>query len=233
MSGINSSQQLQDVLAKRREEKDKQAQRNNKFAPSVQAIVSMAEQKRDQAHRSATAIIEDTFNNLGANALIAKQQHVFTEFVSGIRHALVDLLNTQYHVSNVVEMYTNWSLNMSDATMGFQEYTINASDLARTMEQEKQRWLSQLDKKHHYARQALQETKNHETIREILALASQDMTVQDFEQKESSIKNTGPYNLFKNWEWSRYTYQKTDVKRMAEELNATIASVANVSNPSP
>lgn len=233
MSGINSSQQLQDVLTKRREEKDKQAQRNNKFAPSVQAIVSAAEHKRDQAHRSATAIIEDTFNNLGVNALIAKQEQVFTEFVSGIRHALVDLLNTQYHVSNVVEMYTNWSLNMSDTTIGFQEYTINASDLARTMEQEKQRWLSQLDKKHHYARQALQEPKNHETICEIFALASQDITVQDFEQKEANIKSAGPYNLFKNWEWGAYTYKKTQIQRMAEELNATIASVAKVSTPAP
>ena len=233
MSGINSTQQLQDILTKRREEKDKQAQRNEKFAPTVQAIVAAAEEKRDQAHRSATVIIEDTFKNLGANALIAKQEQVFTQFVSGIRHALVDLLNQQYKFSNVVEMYTSWALDMSDMSIGFQEYTVNATDIARTMEQEKQRWISQLDKKHNYARQALQESENHETIREIYAVASQEISLEDFERLEPKIKNSSHYNIFKNWEWSDYTYKKVQTPRMLEELNATIASVQKVSPPSP
>lgn len=233
MSGINSSQQLQEVLTKRREEKDKQAQRNEKFAPMVQAIVSAAEEKRDQAHRSATIIIEDTFNNLGPNTLIAKQEQVFTQFVSGIRHALVDLLNQQYKISNVVEMYTSWSLDMSDMSIGFQEYTVNSTDIARTMEQEKQRWISQLDKKHNYVRQALQDTQNHETIREIFAVASKEISLKDFEELEPKIKNAGPYNLFKNWEWSDYTYKKVQTEKMLDELTTTVNSHQKVSPPSP
>lgn len=233
MSGVNSGQQLQDILTKRREEKDKQAQRNEKLASTVQAIVSAAEEKRDQAHRSATIIIEDTFNNLGPNALIAKQEQVFTPFVSGIRHALVDLLNQQYKISNVVEMYASWPLDMSDMSISFEEYTINNLDIARTMEQEKQRWLKELDKRHQYVRQALSESSTHQTIGEIYAFASQEMSAKEFEVLEPKIKSSSPYNIFKNWEWSEYTYKKTQAPRMLKELNATIASIPKVSPPAP
>lgn len=232
MSGINSSQQLQNILTKRREEKEKQAQRNEKFASSVQTVVSAAEDKRDQAHRSATVIIEDTFNNLGPNALIAKQEKVFEQFISEIRHALVDLLNQQYKFSNVVEMYSSWSLNMSDMNIGFQEYTINTPDIARRMEQEKQRWLKELDKRHQYVRQALSESSTHQAVGQIYAFASQEISFKEFKQLEPSIKSSSPYNIFKNWEWSDYTYQKTQAPRMLEELNATIASAPKGSSPS-
>lgn len=233
MPGVNSNQKLQGVLTKRREEKDKQAQRAAKFAPSVRAIVSAAEEKRDRAHRSATSIIENTFDNLGANILVAKQEQVFTEFVSGIRHALVDLLNKQYKVSNVVEMYASWPLYMSDMSMGFQEYTINPSDVARAMEQEKQRWLKELDKRHQYVRQALLESSTHQAIGDIFAFASEEISAEEFDALEPKIKSTSPYNIFKNWEWSGYTYQKGKPQKMLGELNATVAAAAKVAPPAP
>ena len=233
MTGIDSTKRLQDMLAARRAEQLKQEERNKMLFVTACAIVDVAEEKRDQAHRASVMIVEDTFKNLGPNLILAKQENVYNDFVSEIRNSLVDLLNQQYVVKNVVEMYTSWAVNMSDVRLNLNSGIIDEKSIARTIQEEKQHWIYALEQKHNFARKALAEEKTHNAVREIYLFATQEITAEELENRLSSKSPLDAYNnLFKKWEWSNYTYQKVQTPRMLEELNATIASVQRDTGPS-
>lgn len=234
MTGIDSTKRLQDMLTARRAEQLKQDERNKMLFVAASAIVDMAEHKRDQAHRASVMIVEDTFKNLGPNLILAKQENVYNDFVSEIQVSLIELLNQQYSVNNVVEMYTSWALDMSKVRLKLNSGIIDEKSIARTIQEEKQHWIYALEQKHNYARKTLAEDKTHNKVREIYLFATQEITAEELEHKLASKRPLDAYdNLFNKWEWSTYTYDKTQAPRMLEEFNATIASVQKVSPPAP
>lgn len=234
MIGIDSTKRLQDLLTARRAEQLKQDERNKMLFHAASAIVDVAEHKRDQAHRASVMIVEDTFKNLGPNLILAKQENVYNDFVSEIRDSLIELLNQQYAVNNVVEMYTSWALDMSDVRLKLNSGIIDEKSITRTIQEEKQHWIYALEQKHNFARKALAEEKTHNAVREIYLFATQEITAEQLERNIASKSALDAYdNLFRKWEWSTYTYEKTNPARMAEELNATIASAQKVNPPAP
>lgn len=214
--GVDGTQKLNEILVKRREEKQKQEDLFARLNPAAQSIIKAAEERRNNAYDSAVEVITDTFDNLSESLLLAKKNKVYNEFVEGIEQSLVEVIAAQFAAANIVEMHAGLELSMEGTKIALKDFMVNEGDVKRSLSIEKDRWLSDLKRNHNRVSQDLNSAENQIIV--LYQFATKEISAAELKESFASAQNPSN-NLFKQWDWN--FYKNNNVDAINQELEST------------